>query len=286
MPSRERKAEYFARMHKLLDTYSKCLIVSADHVGSLQFANIRIALRGKAVVLMGKNTMMRRCLTLFTKDHPGHPYEKLIPYLLGNVGLIFTNGDLGDVRAAIDDNRVGAPAKAGVVAECDVTVTAGPTGCDPGQTSWFQALNLPTKISRGQIEIVSDQLLCKKGERVGVSEAALLQKLGYTPFTYGLKLEYVYSDGNLFSAAVLDLTDEELTKKFTHGISCLAALGLGAGLPSQVTLVHSIKNATDRLIAICAMTGYSFEQMSEWNQYLNTAEPEPAAEEAEAPAEE
>jgi len=283
MPTRERKAEYFARMHKLLDTYSKCLLVSADHVGSLQFAKIRIALRGTAVVLMGKNTMMRRCLHLFIKDHPGHPYEQLIPLLLGNVGLIFTNGDLGDVRQAISDNRVGAPAKAGVLAECDVTVNSGPTGCDPGQTSWFQALNLPTKISRGQIEIVSDQLLCKKGERVGVSEAALLQKLGYTPFTYGLKLQYVYSEGNVFAAAVLDLDDEELTKKFAHGVNCLAALGLGAGWPSQVTLMHSLKNATDRLIAICAMTGYSFTQMSEWNQYLETSEP---AAEAEAPAEE
>lgn len=284
MPTRERKAEYFTRMHKLLDTNSKCLVVSVDHVGSLQFAKIRIALRGKATVLMGKNTLMRRCVSLFLKEHPGSTYEKILPLMVGNVGLIFTNGDLGDVREAIEANRVGAPAKAGVVAECDVTVTAGPTGCDPGQTSWFQALNLPTKISRGQIEIVSDQLLVKKGEKVGASEAALLQKLGYTPFTYGLKLEYVYADGNVFSAAVLDLDDAELTKKFTHGANCLAALGLGAGLPSELTLVHQVKGACDRLIAICAMTGYSFEQMSEWNQYLKTEEP--AAEAAEAPAEE
>jgi large subunit ribosomal protein LP0 len=41
-------------------------------------------------------------------------------------------------------------------------------------------------ISRGQIEIINDVQLVAKGEKVGTSEATLLQKLGIKPFTYGL----------------------------------------------------------------------------------------------------
>ena len=78
-----------------------------------------------------------------------------------------------------------APARSGTVAPCDVIVPAGPTGCDPGQTAFFQALAIPTKIAKGQIEIISDVKLITLGEKVGSSEAALLQKLNIKPFSYG-----------------------------------------------------------------------------------------------------
>lgn len=40
-------------------------------------AKIRFALRGKATMLMGKNTMMRKVISTYIKDHPGHPYEQV-----------------------------------------------------------------------------------------------------------------------------------------------------------------------------------------------------------------
>lgn len=269
MPSRERKEEYFERMDTLLDTYTKVLIVSADHVGSMQFHNIRKSLRGIAEVLMGKNTMMRKVLSLFVAKNKDHPMEALGPYLKGNIGLIFTNKDLGIVTQVIEDNRAPAAATVGVIAECDVVVPPGPTGCDPGQTSWFQALNVPTKISRGQIEIVSELLLVKKGTKVGGSEAALLQKLDMRPFTYGLKLEQVYDNGSVFDAAVLDITEDDLERKFLDACRRMAAVSLASGYPTLASLPHSVGAALKRIIAVSAASGYTFEQMSEWDALLN-----------------
>lgn len=59
-----------------------------------------------------------------------------------------------------------AAAKAGVVAPKDVTIPAGPSGLEPSQTSFFQALNIPTKIVKGAIEITADFKICTTGERV------------------------------------------------------------------------------------------------------------------------
>merc|ERR1711879_115561 len=56
------KANYFTKIIQLLDEYPKCFLVEADNVGSKQMQQIRIALRGHAVVLMGKNTMMRKAI--------------------------------------------------------------------------------------------------------------------------------------------------------------------------------------------------------------------------------
>lgn len=218
---------------------------------------------------MGKNTMMRKVITNFAKDREGHPIETLLPFIVGNIGLIFTNSDFGTIRKVIDTNTVPAAAKAGTVAECDVIVPPGPTGCDPGQTAWFQALNVPTKIAKGQIEIVSELRLINKGEKVTMSEAALLQKLNIRPFTYGLILQQVYDSGNVFSAAVLDITQESLQARFINGLRRFAAAGLGAGLPSAVTVPHSVANGLKRLIAVAAESGLSFKQMSEWDKLLN-----------------
>lgn len=286
MPSRERKQQYFEKMEDLLTNYKKIVFVGADHVGSLQFQKIRIALRGEAVVLMGKNTMMRKVVNGYIQKTnvagEVHPMEKLLPLIVGNVGMIFTNGDFASIAETIEENRVPAAAKAGVVAECDVIVPPGPTGCDPGQTSWFQALNVPTKISRGQIEIVSELKLITKGSKVGTSEAALLQKLAICPFTYGLTLDYVYDDGSLFDAAVLDITDDDLKAKFTQAMRMAAALSLGAGFPTLAALPHILGLAIRRCIAVTAVTGYSFPAAAPWAELF----PKEAAPAEEVAAEE
>jgi len=270
MPTRERKAQYFTRTKSLLEEYRKILVVGANNVGSKQFQQIRIALRGRAVVLMGKNTMMRRILIEFLEEQGGsHPIESITPLVVGNIGFIFTNDDVNEIRKVINENRVPASARAGQVAESDVVVPPGPTGCDPGQTQWFQALNVPTKISRGQIEIVSELKLVSKGEQVGSSEAALLQKLDIRPFTYGLVLKSVYDNGAVFDAKVLDITESDMKAKFTNALRSMASVCLKVGYPTLVSLPHSVADGVRTLIAVSAASGYSFEQMADWDALLN-----------------
>jgi large subunit ribosomal protein LP0 len=106
-----------------LDTHSSIFVVGIDNVSSQQMHEIRIALRGEATVLMGKNTMVRRALKGFVAENP--EYEKLQPFVKGNIGFIFTNGDLKDIKEKILSNRVAAPAKAGAFATVDVWIPAG-----------------------------------------------------------------------------------------------------------------------------------------------------------------
>lgn len=267
--SMERKGEYFVKLEGLLDSYTKIFLVSVDNVGSNQIQQIRIALRGKGEVLMGKNTMIRKVFNNYIKKNPGHPLEQLIPLLRGNVGFVFTNSDLGDVRQVLDDNKVPAPARIGAVAPVDVWCPAGPTGCDPGQTSFFQALQIGTKIQKGQIEIVSDVLLTKKGEKVGNSEAALLQKLNIRPFSYGMIISTVYDNGSMFDPAVLDLTETDLVNKFVAGLRNVAAVSLALGFPTLASIPHSIANAFKTLVAVAVeCETFSFKKADPFKAFL------------------
>lgn len=86
--------------------------------------------------------------------------------------------------------QVAAPAKAGGIAPIDVFVAPQNTGLGPEKTSFFQALSIATKISKGTIEILSEVHLIKKNDKVGFSEAALLQMLKVFPFSYGLRIRH------------------------------------------------------------------------------------------------
>ena len=75
------KAGYFDKLKALLQEYKSIFIVTVDNVSSQQMHEIRKALREEAVVLMGKNTMVRRAIKGFISEFP--EYERLLPHVKG-----------------------------------------------------------------------------------------------------------------------------------------------------------------------------------------------------------
>jgi len=253
------KLGYFDKLKGLLDEYKSIFIVTVDNVSSQQMHEIRSSLRGEGVVLMGKNTMVRRAVKGFVNDNP--EYERLLPHVKGNIGFVFTNSDLKTIRDKILANKVAAPARAGAVAPLDVFVPAGNTGMEPGKTSFFQALGVPTKIARGTIEITTDLKLVEAGTKVGASEATLLNMLNISPFTYGMGISQVYDAGNTFPADVLDIGEEQLLKAFSSAITTIAAISLAANFPTLPSVMHSVVNSYKKVLAVAVETDYSWPEI-------------------------
>eukprot|EP01012_Entosiphon_sulcatum_P020521 TRINITY_DN2545_c0_g1_i1.p1 TRINITY_DN2545_c0_g1~~TRINITY_DN2545_c0_g1_i1.p1 ORF type:complete len:337 (-),score=99.26 TRINITY_DN2545_c0_g1_i1:61-1071(-) len=272
----EKKVNYFKQMNQLLDDHNKIMVVGVENVQSQQFHQIRASLRGKATILLGKNTMMLRVLSQRLEER-GTPRDQLLHDKLagdqkgksatvknrliqGNVGLVFTNGDLREIKDIMDKNKVQAPARAGTIAPIEVVVPAGNTGLEPTKTSFFQALNIGTKITKGTVEILKDEKILKVGDKVGNSEAALLQMLGIKPFFYGLTIEKVYDNGSVYGAEVLSLTDEDLAAKFQAGVANLTAFSLGLGYTTKASFPHVVTNAFKNLLALSISTDYVFPE--------------------------
>ncbi|KAF2663010.1 60S acidic ribosomal protein P0 [Lophiostoma macrostomum CBS 122681] len=258
---KESKAAYFDKLKGLLEEYKSIFIVTVDNVSSQQMHEIRQSLRGEGVVLMGKNTMVRRALKGFINDFP--EYERLLPHVKGNVGFVFTNGELKETRDKILSNRVAAPARAGALAPADVFVPAGNTGMEPGKTSFFQALGVPTKIARGTIEITSDLKLIEAGNKVGASEATLLNLLNISPFTYGMGISQIYDNGQTFHASVLDIEESQLLKAFSSAITAIASVSLAVNYPTLPSVIHSVVNSYKKVLSVAIETDYDWEEISE-----------------------
>lgn len=264
----EKKIAYDAKLCQLLEEYTQILVAAADNVGSNQLQNIRRGLRGDSVVLMGKNTMMKRTIRMHAEKTGNTAFLNLIPLLQGNVGLIFTKGDLKEVKEEVAKYKVGAPARVGLVAPIDVVVPPGNTGLDPSQTSFFQVLNIPTKINKGTVEIITPVELIRKGDKVGSSEAALLAKLGIRPFSYGLVVQSVYENGSVYSPEVLDLSEDDLVEKFALGVSMVTALALAISYPTLAAAPHMFINAYKNVVAVALATEFSFPQADKVKEYL------------------
>ncbi|KAG7419948.1 ribosomal protein L10-domain-containing protein [Fusarium sp. MPI-SDFR-AT-0072] len=257
----ENKANYFDKLKGLLEAYNSIFIVEVDNVSSQQMHEIRQALRSKGVVLMGKNTMVRRALKTFIPDSP--EYERLLPHVKGNVGFVFTNSDLKEVRDIILANKVAAPARAGALAPADVWVPAGNTGMEPGKTSFFQALGVPTKIARGTIEITTDLKLVEAGSKVGPSEATLLNMLNISPFTYGMGISQVYDQGQSFPPSVLDVGEEQLLKTLSQAITTIATISLALNFPTLPSVLHSVVNSYKKVLAVAISTEITWPEIEE-----------------------
>lgn len=281
MPREDRatwKSNYFLKIIQLLDDYPKCFIVGADNVGSKQMQQIRMSLRGKAVVLMGKNTMMRKAIRGHLENNPA--LEKLLPHIRGNVGFVFTKEDLTEIRDMLLANKVPAAARAGAIAPCEVTVPAQNTGLGPEKTSFFQALGITTKISRGTIEILSDVQLIKTGDKVGASEATLLNMLNISPFSFGLIIQQVFDNGSIYNPEVLDITEQALHSRFLEGVRNVASVCLQIGYPTVASVPHSIINGYKRVLALSVETEYTFPLTEKVKAFLA----DPSAFAAAAPA--
>merc|ERR1712203_983041 len=164
--------------------------------------------------------------------------------------------------------RMSAAAKTGQVSMVNLSLPSGPTGMDPSQTSFFQALNIGTKIVKGQIELISDFPLLKVGDKVAPSAAILLGKLGIRPFEYGMEVQQVYQDGTVFDAAVLDISDSVLIQKFMAGVANMAAFSREIGIPTEAGLPHAFGNAFKNVAALVGDIDFEFKEVEEVKKFL------------------
>jgi len=271
---KERKQKYFETLEKYADQFNKILIVGVDNIRSKQMQNVRHKLRNRAELLMGKNTLMRKCLRDMAEARGEAIWSEMLDHVKGNIGFCFTDMDAGDVKEVFAEYKIQAPAKAGIVAPVDVLIPDGPTGMGPEKTSFFQALNLPTKIVRGVISILNVTKVVSEGDKVGLSEAKLLNMLNISPFFYGIELLQIVEAGSIYPPSVLEITTDILLAKFAAGAANVAAISLQIGYPTKASAPHLLINGFKNILAVALATEITFEHAGLENAKLFLSDPE------------
>ncbi len=268
MPSiTQAKLDYEERLNQCLNKYNKVIFCTMDNVRSQQAHEVRRDLRGKAEILMGKKTLQAKIVanraessTATVNDKAFFQKCEKLNLLTGNTALLFTNLEVADIAVVLNKYRVQAPARVGAIAPCDVIISAGNTGMEPTVTSFFQALNIPTKISKGTVEIISDKKVLAEGDKVDNSTAALLQKLKISPFYYQVEIASVYDRGVVFTKKDLAITEAIVEKYLIEGIASISALSLGAGIPTAASFPIMVADAFKTLLGASVASAYTFTE--------------------------
>lgn len=271
---KQKKEIYGKNLVELLKGFNKILLVNIDNVGAYSIQKTRQILRGKATLLFGKNTLIRKTIRDYVEkceeagNNESTRIEALLPFIKGNVGLIFTNEDLRGIKEVVESFKQKAPAKVGQVAPEDVFIEPGPTGMEPTQTSFLQALNIASKIVKGQVEISNRVHLVKQGEKVGPSESALMDKLNILPFSYRAEVKTVFDSGYVYPSSLLNLGTNDVLQTLAKGLQRVATISLQVGFPTLAAVPHLIAKAYRNLIAISIETSYDFEGSVKVKEYL------------------
>lgn len=290
--SRKKKFALWIRLWKYLDEYKKILVVKCSNVSATLFQQIRHAIRPLgATILMGKNTLLKAGMQRKMEEpketdedyeirkqnyRPMPELEKLISACKGYIGFVFCRDNLTEVKDKLKEFKCTKGAKVGIVSPCDVVIQPGPTGLDPKQTNFFQALNIQTKIVRTQIEIINETKVISKGQKINASECTLLDKLNIKPFVFELSIIQVYDNGVLYSPSVLDIGKNEVIQKLRKGAALLTAAAMQSGYPTVLSARQMLLSSFKNMLSFTLSTDYNFKQAEAIKSVMQNAGPSEA----------
>jgi large subunit ribosomal protein L10 len=201
---------------KLINNHEIIAAPDLNKVSSTMLQDMRKQLRGRHKFKVIKNNLMRISMKTASKQKT----EDFMDTVIGPNVFLFTNGNPFKIAMELESNKVKVFAKAGDIALNDVMLSAGNTGLSPGPLiGKFGVLGVRTRIEAGNIWIVQDTLVCKKGEVINEDLADLLQRMNIRASEMGLRLKAVYENGEILLGKDLlldiDLYQNQLDQAIT-----------------------------------------------------------------------
>lgn len=253
-PVPQTKLEEVNHLVSLIEQYEYICLIRTESIGSKQLQRIKKALRGEAVILMAKNSMMTRAIQKITKKKA---ITELIPFVQGSCAFAFTNAHPFELNEMLHKNKAKAPAKAGSVSPKDVIVTAGNTGFPPGPLiSDLGQAGLKTRVQGGSIWITEDHVIVRAGETVSRAQALVLSRLGIEPYEIYLKLSAAYDNGAVLPAEVFEVTTSDIIAQFQEAAQAGRSLALAIKYISPETLPLILQQAQAEARSLVFATGF------------------------------
>lgn len=297
----QRKRDIVNRLCAAFLKYKQCVVVGMNNVSTNQIHSARGVLKRSAEpgeMIVGKNTLVRKALKFVTQapdensaDYEDHKKwtqdERLLalePLMKTNVGLIFSNEPYTDLRKKIEAEVIKMPPRTGVMAPCDVSIPAGPTGIDVGKIDLFHKLNISCKTVKSAIEVAKEIKIIFKDKQVGEGAVRLCKLLAIVPFEYKLEFKYVYLEGTILDQAVLDYSMEDVRDKVKEFAGHLTALAVGGNVVNSLSMPHFLGNAFKTVLAVAEETKYPLKALEDAKKAGANAQPAKVEKKPEAKA--
>jgi large subunit ribosomal protein L10 len=228
---------------KLAQQYQLVGLVDMYGIPATQVQNIRRSLRGKAVIRMVRNTLIRHAL-----DEIGGEITGLDRFISGHSALIFTNDNPFKLYKTLEKTKTKMVARAGETAPEDIVVAKGPTSFKPGPiVGELQQAGIPAAIEAGKVKIRDTKTVVKKGGVISAKLADVLAKLDIKPMDVGIILQAAFFEKDLYEPKVLSIDEGMFLDMIATAARQAFNLSVNEAIPTRDTmqpiLVKAVREA-------------------------------------------
>ena len=245
---------------ELINQYQIIAAADLTKVSSSMLQDMRKQLRGNHLFRVVKNTLMRIGMEQAGKEGS----QEFIDSVSGPNVFLFTNGNPFKVAMELDANKVKVFAKADDVAMDDIMLQAGNTGLSPGPLiGKFGVLSVRTRIEAGNIWVVQDTVVRKKGEVIGEDLADLLTRMGIRASEMGLSIKAVWENGEVIPGESLILDLDEYRSKLEQAIGGAFKVAIEVAYATPETAPTILAKAAQEAIAVAVEAEWPTEKTIE-----------------------
>jgi len=238
------KIEEVNKLKKLLKEGNVVALADMMEVPARQLQEIRDKIRGKMILRMSRNTLIKRAIEEVAEETGNPEFAKLAEHIAKGAAIIVTDMNPFKLYKTLEESKTPAPIKGGAVAPCDIVVEKGSTGMPPGPfLGELKSAGLPAVIEKGKIAIREDTVLVKEGEVVPHKVAVVLSALGIKPTKVGLDLLAAYEDGVIYTPDVLKIDEDEFVQKIQKAFNSAFNLSVNAAIPTTETIETILQKA-------------------------------------------
>ena len=256
-------SEKYETVHETVELIKQYEIIAAadlNKVTSAMLQDMRKQLRGRHQFKVVKNTLMRISMEEAGKEGT----HEFIDTVSGPNVFLFTNGNPFKIVMELDANKVKVFAKTGDIAMNDIVISAGNTGLSPGPLiGKFGALSVRTRIESGNIWVVQDTTVCKKGEAISEDLADLLQRMGVRAAEMGLSIKAVYEKGDVILGEDLVLDLDSYRTQLEQAIGGAFKVAVEAAYVTPETLPSIIAKAVQQARSVAIEAEWATPQTVE-----------------------
>ena len=261
MPKKDNKVHVYNKTQEFFKKYKNIVIADVKDISTDKIQKIRheIISLGETETLCGKTTVIQKAIHDMKEaakgDLPKHlPEKALEDFVEAMPGIhllvIFTNKDIAEISNITAKYIIEKQAKPGQISPVEIIIPAGPTGMDSSQIDYFQALKIPTKVMRNQLEITTATKILTVGQKITLSEINLMKKFNIKPYKHQMKIKKLLLNGKLYGEEILKVTDDYMKTKLEQGIKNILGFSLAAHVPTQASAPHIISNAFRNICAL------------------------------------
>jgi large subunit ribosomal protein L10 len=238
MLTKDQKLKFVAENSRLLKSYKVIGIVQLSGIPDRLLQSTKNRLRDSTRFIIGRKTLLTRILESDAHTKP------LVRDLSATSAIILSNEDPFELFGRFRSNSLRLAAKPGQISPEDVSVTAGETGIQPGQTvTDLKTAGVDVQIQKGKVLIAKDKVLVAKGEQVTLKVAKALHILDILPFKAVIEPYALLSDGIIYNKAVLGINAESTAHEISLCFRNALALSLEAKIINAYTINTLIEGA-------------------------------------------